>query len=104
MYATTQERAYSICYVLFLPLFVYMFHYITKVIQNNTDMYTTDSSEQPFKIPNNNLHVTFQLKRLTKTTIMNTTDQKGNKKSHNLLRIKFQSIMILMHRTRFPQF
>ena len=33
---------------------------ITKVTQNNTGMYTTESSQQTNKIPNNNLDVRFE--------------------------------------------
>ena len=33
---------------------------ITKVTQNNPGMYTTVSSPQTFKIPNNNLDVRFE--------------------------------------------
>ena len=33
---------------------------ITKVIQNNTGMYTKESSQRAFKIPNNNFDVRFE--------------------------------------------
>ena len=33
---------------------------ITNVIQNNTGMYTKESSQQTFRIPNNNLDIRFE--------------------------------------------
>ena len=34
---------------------------IMNITQNNTDMYTEGSSQQTFKIPNNNLDVRFEI-------------------------------------------
>ena len=59
---------------------------ISKVTQNNTGMYTKESSQQTFKIPKT-LDLMGDLKRLTETTTMKyyiLQTRKEKKMSHNL--------------------
>ena len=79
---------------------------ITKVIQNNTGIYTKESSQQTFKIPtNSNFDVRFEKAyRNHNNEILNTTDQKGEQDKPQLMMVKFQNEVILMHRMRFDQF
>ena len=77
--------------------------YITNVIQNNTGMYTKESSQQTFRIPNNNLDVRFELAN-PKPQQWNSTDQKVEQDKPQFMMVKFQNVMFLMHRTRFDQY
>ena len=56
---------------------------ITKVTQNNTAMYTQESSQQTFEIPNNNLDVKFEKAYQNHNNEILRT-RKENKISHNL--------------------
>ena len=42
----------------YMPILV--IHLITKVIQNNTDMYIKEHSQQTFKRPNNDVDIAFE--------------------------------------------
>ena len=66
---------------------------VTKVTQNNTDMYTQGSSQQTFEIPNNNLDVKFQ-----------KAYQNHNNEILWTRKEEFQNVIIPMHRTRFDQY
>ena len=71
-----------------------------EVTHNNTFVYSEESSQQTFKIQNNNLDVGFE----PKPQQWYTTDQKVEEdKSQFMLLIKFQNVMILMHWTHFDQ-
>ena len=56
---------------------------ITKVTQNNTGMYTQESSQQTFEIPNNNFDIKFEKAYQNHNNKILQT-RKKNKISHNL--------------------
>ena len=76
------------------------FDAIMKVTQNNTGMYTKESSQQTFRIPNNNLDARFEQHH----NIEIVQTRKENKDKPQYMMVKFQNVIILMHRTCFNQY
>ena len=78
----------------------------TKVTQNNTGMCTKESSQQTFKIPNNNnFDVRFEKAYQNHNNeLLLTTDQKGEHDKLQFMMVKFQNVIIPMHRMRSDQY
>ena len=60
----------------------------TKVTQNNTGLFTKDSSQQTFKVPNNNLDIRFERAYQNHNNEILQTRKKQDKPQY--LMVKFQ--------------
>ena len=69
-------------------------------------MYTKESSQQTFKIPNNNnFDVRFEKAYQNHNNeILYIIDQKREQDKPQFMMVNFQNVIIPMHRTRFDQY